>query len=182
MKKIDLDHDGVARKLKAAEYRGEPCRLDPFETEAVVDMLKELEALRAAIASFAPCDCGEGCCVDPANCAVDRLRALTAAPASAEPVGWRWDQATNEGDWQTAFTEHGEPKPSPAVHNVTPLYSSPPATNGEAMTRALDFIESLTADPLLMGVDDIEMTLEDVQDHARIELASIRATIKENLK
>jgi hypothetical protein len=43
-----------------------------------------------------------------------------------------------------------------------------------ALNRALDFIESLTADPLLMGLDDIEMRLEDVQAHARIELASIR--------
>jgi len=66
--KIELDHDGVARKLKAAEYRGERCHLNPFETEAVVDMLKELEALRQAVASFEPCDCGEGCCIDPANC------------------------------------------------------------------------------------------------------------------
>lgn len=41
------------------------------------------------------------------------------------------------------------------------------------LQRALDFIESLTADPLLMG-DDIEMTLDDVQNHARMELASIR--------
>jgi hypothetical protein len=75
--KIDLDHAGVAKKLKAAEYRGEPCGLDPFETEAVVDLLKEFEALRAAVASFEPCDCGEGCCVDPINCSSLRARVET---------------------------------------------------------------------------------------------------------
>jgi hypothetical protein len=35
--------------------------------------------------------------------------ALTAAPDSTEPAGWRWDQATSEGDWQTAVTEPGKP-------------------------------------------------------------------------
>lgn len=45
-----------------------------------------------------------------------------------------------------------------------------------ALQRALDFIESLTADPLLLA-DDIEMSLSDVQSHARIELASIRKAL-----
>jgi len=45
-----------------------------------------------------------------------------------------------------------------------------------ALQRALDFIESLTADPLLLA-DDIEMNLSDVQSHARIELASIRKAL-----
>lgn len=95
-----------------------------------------------------------------------------------KPVAWRWDQVMNEGDWQTGFTEHGEPQPSPTVRNVTPLYSRPqPAKIEKALSRALEFIESLTADPLLIGVDDVEMTLEDVQEHAHIELASIRAAL-----
>lgn len=47
-----------------------------------------------------------------------------------------------------------------------------PGTEKYALQRALEFIEGLTADPLLMG-DDIEMTLDDVQSHARIELDSI---------
>ncbi len=47
-----------------------------------------------------------------------------------------------------------------------------PGTEKYALQRALDFIKGLTADPLLMG-DDIEMTLDDVQSHARIELDSI---------
>jgi transcriptional regulator with XRE-family HTH domain len=42
-----------------------------------------------------------------------------------------------------------------------------------ALEKTIDFIESLTNDPLLLP-DDIEMTLSDVQRHARIELASIR--------
>lgn len=46
-----------------------------------------------------------------------------------------------------------------------------------ALEKAIDFIESLTRDPLIMGVDDIEMTLDDVQAHARIELASIRKVL-----
>jgi hypothetical protein len=42
-----------------------------------------------------------------------------------------------------------------------------------ALERALDFIESLTDEPFLKG-DDVEATIDDVRDHARIELASIR--------
>lgn len=94
------------------------------------------------------------------------------------PVAWRYEQTMCEGDWQTGFTEWGEPQPSPTVHNVTPLYARPhPAKNEKALVRALEFIESLTDDPLLMGVDDIEMTVEDVRESARIELASIRAAL-----
>lgn len=44
---------------------------------------------------------------------------------------------------------------------------------GKALNRALDFIESLTDTPFLIG-DDIEGTIDDIRDHARIELASIR--------
>lgn len=77
--KINLNHAGVARRLKAAEYRGEPCDLDPFEVEAVVDMLKDLETLKAVVVAFEPCECGEGCCVDPVECSSPlRLRALVA--------------------------------------------------------------------------------------------------------
>lgn len=47
------------------------------------------------------------------------------------------------------------------------------ATSQTPLERALCFIETLTEDPLLLA-DDIEMTLDDVQGHARIELASIR--------
>ena len=45
-------------------------------------------------------------------------------------------------------------------------------TDKLALEKAIGFIESLTRDPLLLP-DDIEMTLADVQLHARIELASI---------
>lgn len=41
-----------------------------------------------------------------------------------------------------------------------------------ALEKAVGFIESLTREPLLLP-DDIEMTLGDVQRHARIELSSI---------
>lgn len=40
--------------------------------------------------------------------------------------------------------------------------------------RALNFIESLTAEPLLLP-DDVEMTIGDVQEHARIELKSLQS-------
>ncbi|AYC99987.1 hypothetical protein [Neorhizobium sp. NCHU2750] len=49
-------------------------------------------------------------------------------------------------------------------------------TDKLALEKAIDFIESLTRDPLLLP-DDIEMTLDDVQAHARIELASIRKVL-----
>lgn len=51
-------------------------------------------------------------------------------------------------------------------------------TDKLALEKAIDFIDSLTADPLLLA-DDVEMTLADVQEHARIELASIRKVMAE---
>lgn len=43
-----------------------------------------------------------------------------------------------------------------------------------ALERALDFIESLTDQHFMMGMDTDEATIDDIRDHARIELASIR--------
>lgn len=44
------------------------------------------------------------------------------------------------------------------------------------LERAINFIEGLTAHPILSS-DDREMILDDVQEHARIELKSLRAAI-----
>lgn len=43
-----------------------------------------------------------------------------------------------------------------------------------ALERALDFIESLTDQHFMMGMDTDEAKIDDIRDHARIELASIR--------
>ncbi|MND54121.1 hypothetical protein D3C87_908410 [compost metagenome] len=59
--------------------------------------------------------------------------------------------------------------------NRRPAY---PGETGVALDKAMAFIESLIDDPLLMA-DDIEMTLDDVQNHARIELASLRTLMKQ---
>jgi hypothetical protein len=46
----------------------------------------------------------------------------------------------------------------------------------QILEDAIAFIEWLTSDPLL-DADDVEMHLEDVQTHARIEAASLRKRV-----
>ncbi|WP_426235771.1 hypothetical protein [Pararhizobium sp. DWP1-1-3] len=106
--------------------------------------------------------------------AKEKLEAMT--PAEQQAMWQAQRESWVRGEMQLDRTDTPAP---PAPNALAPVTAGQgvEAKQGLALEKAIDFIESLTREPLLMGLDDIEMTLDDVQSHARIELASIRSAL-----
>lgn len=119
--------------------------------EEIQALRQQVEKLQAALAFWMP-GVSEGIEIELDGRAGDDAYLLSGFDGEVPSVSW--------GDKTLARAEAAE---SELANAQTVL----------ALEKSIDFIESLTIDPLLLP-DDIEMTLADVQRHARIELASVR--------
>ena len=65
------------KALADAQVSLDPARESMWAEFYAAEIDASLSAVREKYEASLICDCGSGCCVDPANCAVDRLRTLT---------------------------------------------------------------------------------------------------------